>query len=151
MANRPTYVWTGSEWDTIADPGAVRQSAVGAANGVASLDSSTRVPLAQMPNISTSAQSGSYTLVLADANKLVEMGSGSAQTLTIPLNSSVAFPVGTKIDVLQTGAGETTIAGTSGVTVNSDGGKLKLNAQWCAASLVKRGTDTWVVIGALKA
>jgi hypothetical protein len=105
----------------------------------------------KVPTLTRSVQTGSYTLVLADAGDLVEMGSGSAQTLTIPTNASVAFPVGTKIDVLQTGAGETTIAGAGGVTINSEGSRFKLNAQWAAATLVKRGTDTWVAIGSLKA
>ena len=105
----------------------------------------------KVPTLVQNAQTDSYTLVLADAGKLVEMGKATAQTLTIPLNSSVAFPVGTKIDVLQTGAGETTIAGAGGVTVNSEGSKLKVNAQWQAVTLVKRATDTWVLIGAIKA
>lgn len=105
----------------------------------------------KVPTLVQNAQTDSYTLVLSDAGKLVEMGKATAQTLTIPLNSSVAFPTGTKIDVIQTGAGETTIAGASGVTVNSEGSKLKINAQWQAVTLVKRATDTWVVIGALKA
>lgn len=104
----------------------------------------------QVPTVVLSTQSGSYTLVLTDAGKTILMNSASAQTLTVPTNASVAFPVGTKIDVLQTGAGETTIAG-AGVTINSEGSKLKLNAQWAAATLIKRGTDTWVVIGSLKA
>jgi hypothetical protein len=51
----------------------------------------------KVPTVTRSVQTGSYTLVLADAGDLVEMGSGSAQTLTIPTNASVAFPVGTKI------------------------------------------------------
>jgi hypothetical protein len=79
------------------------------------------------------------------------MGSASAQTLTIPTNASVAFPVGTKIDVIQTGAGECSIAPADGtVTLNSEGGKRKINAQWQATTLVKRDTNTWVLIGALK-
>ena len=98
-----------------------------------------------------STQTDSYTLVLGDAGKAVEMGKATAQTLTVPLNSSVAFPIGTKIDVIQTGAGETTIAATGGVTVNSEDGKLKVNAQWQAVSLIKRATDTWILVGALKA
>jgi hypothetical protein len=80
---------------------------------------------------------------------MIEMGSASAITLTIPTNASVAFPTGTKIDVLRTGAGEVTIAG-AGVTINSENSKLRINAQWQAATLIKRATDTWVVIGALK-
>lgn len=98
--------------------------------------------------VSTNAQTASYTLVLSDEGKLVEMNVGSANTLTIPLNSSVAFPTGSQITILQTGTGQTTIAGTGGVTVNGTPG-LKLRAQWSSATLVKRGTDTWVVLGDL--
>jgi hypothetical protein len=105
----------------------------------------------QIPTLVQNAQTDSYTLVLGDAGKLIEMGKATAQTLTIPLDSSVPFPTGTKIDVIQTGAGETTIAATGGVTVNSEGSKLKINAQWQAVALIKRATDTWVLIGAIKA
>lgn len=102
--------------------------------------------------LSINAQTGTaYTLVLADAGKVIEMNNASANTLTVPPNSSVAFPVGTKIDIVQTGAGETSIAPGSGVTLNSDTNKRKINAQWAAATLIKRGTDTWALIGALKA
>lgn len=100
--------------------------------------------------ISTNAQTTSYTLVLTDAGRLIEMNVASANNLTVPLNSSVAFPIGTKIDILQTGAGQTTIVATGGVTINSTPG-LKLSAQWAAASLIKRGTDTWVLVGNLSA
>ena len=96
------------------------------------------------------AQTGTtYTLVLADGGKLVEMNNASANTLTVPPNSSVALPVGTQILVLQTGAGQTTLAAGSGVTINSKDGNLKLSAQWCAATLIKRATDTWVAVGDL--
>jgi len=92
-----------------------------------------------------------YTLVLADGGKLVEMNNASANTLTVPPNSSVALPVGSQILVLQTGAGQTTLAAGAGVTVNSKDGNLKLSAQWCAATLIKRATDVWVAVGDLSA
>jgi len=96
------------------------------------------------------AQTGTtYTLVLADGGKLVEMNNASANTLTVPPNSSVALPVGTQILVVQTGAGQTTLAAGSGVTINSKDGNLKLSARWCAATLIKRATDTWVAVGDL--
>ena len=98
----------------------------------------------------TNAQTASYTLVAADRSKMVEMNVASANTLTVPLNSSVAFPVGTKIDILQVGAGQTTVAGAAGVTVNATPG-LKLRAQWGSATLIKRATDTWVLVGDLSA
>lgn len=100
--------------------------------------------------ITTNAQITSYTLVLADAGKLVEVANASANTLTVPPNSSVAFPVGTIIDVLQTGAGQTTLTAGAGVTINTAIG-LKLRAQWSPASLIKRATDTWVALGDLSA
>jgi hypothetical protein len=94
-------------------------------------------------------ETASYTLVLGNAGQLVEMNVGSANDLTVPPNSSVAFPVGTQVHVLQIGAGQTTIVAGSGVTINSEGSKLKLKGQWAAATLVKRATDTWVVFGNL--
>lgn len=100
--------------------------------------------------IATSAQTASYTLVLTDQSDLVEISNASANTLTVPLNSSVAFPVGTTITVLQTGAGQTTITPTGGVTINGTPG-LKLRAQWSSATLIKRAENTWVAIGDLSA
>ncbi len=96
-------------------------------------------------------KTASYTLSdLAERDDLIEMNSASALTLTIPANSSVAYPVGTSIDILQTGAGQVTVAGAAGVTVNATPG-LKLRAQWSSATLFKRATDTWVVMGDLSA
>ncbi len=97
--------------------------------------------------ITTNRQTASYTLVLSDADKLVEMNVATANNLTIPLNSSVAFPTGTQILLAQYGAGQTTIVATSGVTVRSIGGKLKLNVQYSGATLIKIGTDEWYLFG----
>lgn len=99
---------------------------------------------------SFSQQTASYTLVLSDADKVVEVSNASANTLTVPLNSTVAFPVGTELTVLQTGTGQTTIAGAVGVTVNGTPG-LKLRAQWSSAVLIQRSANTWVAIGDLSA
>lgn len=93
-----------------------------------------------------------YTFVLQDANnELIEFNNASAITATIPLNSSVPFPIGAQISLLQTGAGQVSIAVTSGVTLNvspsagTNAGKLR--AQWSFATLIKRGTDAWVLVG----
>lgn len=99
----------------------------------------------------TNAQTGTtYTLVLGDAGDVVELGNSSAITLTIPTNAVAAFPVGTKITILQTGAGQVTVSGPSGGTLNATPG-TKLRAQWSSATLLKRATDTWVLIGDLTA
>lgn len=102
-------------------------------------------------NLSTNAQTGTtYTLALTDNSQIVEISNASPITLTVPANTSVAFPTGSQINILQTGAGQITVAGTSGVTVNATPG-LKLRTQWSSATLIKRGTDTWVLVGDLSA
>jgi len=67
------------------------------------------------PTVAVNAQTASYTFVLADGNNtLVTLSNASANTVTIPPNSSVAFPVGTVLNFAQTGAGQTTITQGSG-------------------------------------
>jgi hypothetical protein len=100
------------------------------------------------PGLVINAQVSSYTLVLSDASKLVEISNASANNLTVPLNSSVAFPTGTQISLLQTGAGQMTVVATGGVTINATPG-LKLRAQWSSATLIKRAENTWVLVGDL--
>jgi hypothetical protein len=103
--------------------------------------------------VTLNAQTATYTVVLADADqKLVTMSVGSANDFLIPTNASVAFAVGTVINVIQIGAGQTTIkAVTSGTTTISSTGASaiapKLRAQYSAASCIKVATDTWYVIG----
>jgi hypothetical protein len=92
-------------------------------------------------------QTASYTLVLSDADKLVEMNVGSANNLTVPLNSSVAFSTGTQILLAQYGSGQTTVVATSGVTIRSNGAKLKLNAQYSGATLIKIAENEWYLFG----
>jgi hypothetical protein len=96
-------------------------------------------------------QTASYALVLGDAGEIIEMNVASANNLTVPLNSSVAFPIGTSIDIVQYGTGQTTIVATGGVTIRASGNKLKLTGQYSAATLYKRGTDEWVIMGDLSA
>jgi hypothetical protein len=103
-----------------------------------------------LSDLATNAQAASYTLVLTDKGKLVEISNASANNLTVPLNSSVAFPTGSQINIIQTGAGQTTVVATGGVTINATPG-LKLRAQWSSATLIKRGTDTWALVGDLSA
>lgn len=91
------------------------------------------------------------TLALTDVGKAVEMDNAAANTLTVPPNSSAAFPLHTVIPVIQKGAGQTTIAAGAGVTIRSYGSKLKLAGQYAQASLYKRATDEWVLAGNLVA
>ena len=112
---------------------------------------------AEMTNVATAmiainAQTGTtYTAVLADDGKLVTCSNASAITFTVPLNSSVAFGIGTQINIMQLGAGQVTISPTGGVTIRSSGSKLKTYGQYAVATIVKIDTDTWVAVGNLSA
>ena len=98
--------------------------------------------------IQFNTQTAAYTLLLTDKDKIVQSSSTAAFNITIPPNSSVSFTTGDQVHVLQVGSGQTTIAAGDGVTVDATPG-LKLRAQWSAATLVKRDTNTWVVFGDL--
>jgi hypothetical protein len=104
-------------------------------------------------NLAFDAQTGaSYTAVLDDNGQVVTMSNGSGNTFSIPTNASVAFPIGTQINVLQIGAGQTTIqAVTSGTTtLHSTGATAaqpKLRVRYSAATCLKAGTDLWYVFG----
>ena len=92
----------------------------------------------------------SYTLVIADDTSLITLANASAIAVTIPLNSSVPFPIGSCVDLVQFGAGQVTISGASGVTLVSTGGTSatpKTRVQNSAITLRKLGTDSWIAIG----
>lgn len=98
--------------------------------------------------VAINAQTGtSYTLVLGDASKLITVSNASTHTLTVPQNSSVAFPVGTVINIARIGAGAVNVAAGSGATVNSPGSALGLRAQYSQATLIKTATNTWLLGG----
>ena len=103
--------------------------------------------------IAINAQTGTtYTTVLTDDGKLITCDNAASIALTIPPNSSVAYGIGTQINVMQMNAtGTVTITAGAGVTLNSDGAKLKTNAQYAVATCCKIATNIWVVVGNLKA
>ena len=96
-------------------------------------------------------KTASYTLDTLDhQDNVIEMNSGSATTFTIPTNSALAWPVGASMDIIQTGAGQVTISPDTGVTLNFTPGN-KLRTQWSSCTIMKRGTDSWIVYGDLTA
>jgi hypothetical protein len=100
--------------------------------------------------LAINAQTGTtYTFVIADAGKLVTSSNGSAQTVTVPPNSSVAFAIGTQIIVQNIGSANATLAQGSGVTINSKDSNKEIDGQFAAATLIKTATDAWSLIGAL--
>ena len=137
------------QWNETSDKWELTNDGSTYGNLVTTADSLT-VSAAMIADVVTNAQTASYTLVLGDKNKIVEMNVASGNNLTVPPNSSVAFPVGSQINILQVGAGQTTVVQGAGVTVNAAPG-LKLRTQWSYATLIKRATNTWVLVGDISA
>lgn len=98
-------------------------------------------------NLTFSTQVTGHTLEISDAGKVVRMNVGFAHNLVVPTYSSVSFPTGTQITVLQMGTGNTNLTCAAEVTLNSRNSMLKLSGQWAAATMLNMGTDNWVVVG----
>lgn len=144
MATTTNYAWETPDDSDLVKDGAAAIRTLGSEIDTTVFDGLTQV--------NRNAQTGTtYTLVLADAGRFVDLNNASAISLTVPPNSSVAFPAETRIDLLQSGAGQVTVVAGSGVTINSKGGNLKLTGQWSAATLVQRSANLWVLVGDLSA
>lgn len=112
------------------------------------------LPFATKSNVvrTVNAQTGtSYTFAKSDSGNACTFNNAAATTVTVPPNSSVAFDIGTQIDAVQIGAGKVTFAQGSGVTIRSVDSNKAIAARYGAATLLKIGTDEWVLFGALDA
>jgi hypothetical protein len=120
-----TWIWNGTTWDGI--------------NG-ANLD--------EILLVSLDEQTETHTLTLLDKGKMIQMNSSSANSLIFPTDSSVDFPIGSQISVVQTGTGQTTISPDTGVVVSGTPG-LKLRSQWSGVTIIKNDENSWLAIGDL--
>lgn len=123
-----------------------RETAITYANFKADLNSDLSFLTASAVNTQTGT---AYTLTLGDANDIVEIDNAGANTVTIPSNAAVAFPIGTVIGVTQLGAGATSVQGDVGVTLNGvSAGSAAIDGQYKGVSIYKRASDEWVMQGA---
>jgi hypothetical protein len=120
---------------------------VKATSGVVSFQSSP-IPAADINGGRTvNQQTGTtYQFVLSDGSaaggfSLVSFDNASPVTVTVPDNATVAFPVGTQIDVTQLGAGAVTITPAGGVSVNTSSSLVM--SQYAGGTLLKTATNTW--------
>jgi len=90
----------------------------------------------------------SYSLEITDNGKLIEFLNSSQISITVPEDEDVNFPVGSQINIIQTGVGQIVIQGDVGVTINYTPGN-KLRAQWSIATLLKRSANSWLLYGDL--
>lgn len=84
-------------------------------------------------NVTLDRKTASYTLVAGDNGKVIEMNVATANTLTV--NASV-FSAGNQVIISQYGAGQTSFVAGAGMTLRSDGGKLKIGSQFSLATLI---------------
>lgn len=89
-----------------------------------------------------------YTIALEDVNTIITINSSSATTLSIPANSTVPLPIGTKIDVIQLGTGQITVDG-NGYDLSSSTGYMKTAQQHSVITLYKINNDEWILGGDL--
>ena len=122
--------------------------------GVPNIGTATGTSLTTSGNvishIDTNEETASYTLLLADDGKIVEMNVASGNTLTVAPDSTTNFDIGTQILILQTGTGQTTLTQGAGVTINATPGLL-LRERYSSATLIKRAANSWVALGDLSA
>ena len=116
---------------------------IGAATG-ASLNCTNAV----IDHPATNSRTTDYTLVIGDDGIIIETNSTSLITITVPLDSTTNFQIGSKITIIRANTGAATVVGASGVTVNATPG-LNLRARWSAATLLKRAANSWILMGDL--
>lgn len=100
-------------------------------------------------NIGVAAQATGFTFALADSYKYHRVTNAGAVSVTVPAETSVDFPVGSYITIVQSGAGQVTLAPGAGVTLNSAGGLLNTRVQYSSVTITKVAADEWDVAGDL--
>jgi len=119
-------------------------------DGATAWNSQSYATLAGTDKFTINEQTGTaYTLVAGDAGKLIKMTNAAANTVTVPPSSSVNYDIGVTINVVQYGAGQTTLTAGAGVTIYSYNGALNITGQYGQAVLTKCAADTWIAAGLL--
>jgi hypothetical protein len=101
------------------------------------------VPQFQLPINSVAVTA--YTLALSDAYGLINATTG--MTITVPPNSTAAFATGSQVLLYRSAVSGVAITAGAGVTINAAGAASNLSSQHSVASLMKLGTDNWVLAG----
>jgi hypothetical protein len=127
---------------------AIVSAIVGVASKAASLDSNSKVTASQAAARIIDV-TDNKTLALSDAGTMQRLNSASNLTVTVPLESSVAYPDGTEIEITRYGTGTCTIAAASGVTINKNGSALTIKDRYTSAYLKKIADDEWLLQGNL--
>lgn len=100
---------------------------------------------------SLSFKTEGYTLQISDAGKTVLANSASPLTVTVPADTTVNFPNGTQINIIQYGTGKVTISPSAGVTIKSKYSNRSISTQYAGSYLLKADSNEWLLIGDLTA
>jgi hypothetical protein len=128
-AGNSSYRWTGTAW---------------VSNNLGTIDVTEVVGLADYVRTfpsQISSKTANYTLVAGDTNDLIQ--ADGTFTITVPAST---IPAGTRVDVVNTGTGVITFAG-SGLTIQSKESKLTIDKQFAGATLFFTSTTTALLIG----
>ena len=118
----------------------------------ADVNASAAIDLGKLADATIDEKSASYTLVLTDKNKFIKMSvTSTANTVTVPTNASVAFPIGSQIHIIQYGSGKTQVIPVSGTVILYATPGAYLRAQYSSATLLKCDTNIWMLMGDLSA
>lgn len=102
-------------------------------------------------SVSFVSKTADYTVTKDDSGKTISVDSSSDVIITIPANSTTAFIVGQKIEIVRIGSGNVSISGELGVNIYSKFNNKKIAAQYSGAVITKIDTNTWLLIGDLTA
>ena len=118
----------------------------------ADVSTTAAIDLGKLADATINEQVASYTLVLTDKNKFIKMSiTSTANTVTVPTNASVAFPIGSQIHIIQYGSGKTQVIPVSGTVILYATPGAYLRAQYSSATLLKCDTNIWMLMGDLSA
>jgi hypothetical protein len=138
---------------TAADTGTVTSTMITDGTIVnADINASAAIDLGKLADATIDEKSASYTLALTDKNKFIKMSvTSTANTVTVPTNTSVAFPIGSQIHIIQYGSGKTQVIPVSGTVILYATPGTYLRAQYSSATLLKCDTNIWMLMGDLSA
>lgn len=97
-------------------------------------------------------KTASFTLSNTELNTFFNCSHAATPiVVTVPLNTTVAIPVGTRYDGRRNGDAAVSFVAEGGVTIESEDNYLVVNKKFSMWSIVKTDTNVWALTGSLKA
>jgi hypothetical protein len=94
--------------------------------------------------LSWTTQTTDYTLALTDVTGVI-LDAATDKNITVPNNTDVAFPVGSRVPMRRINTGAIVFVAGSGVTLVAVNGQLSDPGQYVDFYLEKTATNTWLI------